>query len=136
MPQTLDMSDVVPLPRLDRESVVDSEARLWHVTVTVAGDRQNVVATKAALTRLLAERPFIHSARYDDRRAEIRYWEESQDMLDAASLALRLWNEHRASADLPDWKVVGLEVVDQDIYKARGVAAAVKVAVGVVPQPF
>jgi hypothetical protein len=72
------------------------------------------------MDRLLHERPFIDSLRFDNSRAELQYWEESQDMLDAASLALRLWNEHRSSADLPEWEVVGLEVVDQVTYKARG----------------
>ena len=40
-------------------------------------------------------------------------------MIDAASLALRMWNEHRVSADLPAWKVVGLEVIDRETYQAR-----------------
>jgi hypothetical protein len=114
---------------------VDPDTSLWHVTVTVGGEPQEPSKTHAALDRLLAERPFIHSARYDDRRAELRYWEESADMVDAASLALRLWNEHRATADLPDWKVVGLEVVDEDTHKSRGLSAPVKVGT-VAPHRF
>jgi hypothetical protein len=90
---------------------------------------------RAALVRLLRERPFIHSARYDDGRAELRYWEESPDMVDAASLALRLWNEHRTSADLPDWEVVGLEVVDQGTHKFRGLTAPAKLG-SVTPERF
>ena len=97
--------------------------RLWHVTVTVSGDAQEASATCAALSRLQTERPFLHSLRYDTDRAEIAYWEESADMLDAASLALRLWNEHRSSAELPAWQVVGLEVVERETYLARHVAA-------------
>ena len=42
-------------------------------------------------------------------------------MVDAASLALRLWNEHRESAELPPWKVVGLEVIEQETYQSRHV---------------
>jgi hypothetical protein len=130
------MSSVVPLPRdHDRGSAVDNEARLWHVTVTVGGDPQEPTKTHAALVRLLSERPFIHSARYGDRRAEIRYWEESRDMLDAASLALRLWTEHRTSADLPDWEIVGLEVVDQETYHSRGANSPVRAGV-VMPMRF
>lgn len=105
------------------------------MTVTVAGDPQDPVKTRSALSRLVTERPFLHSVRFDERRAELMYWEESQDMVDAASLALRLWNEHRATADLPDWKVVGLEVVDEDTHKARELSAPVKL-VDVVPQHF
>ena len=36
-------------------------------------------------------------------------------MLDVASLAMRLWNEHRDSANLPSWEVVGLEVLEKDL---------------------
>jgi hypothetical protein len=43
--------------------------------------------------------------------------------VDAASLALRVWNEHRESADLPPWKVVGLEVIEQETYQSRHVVA-------------
>jgi hypothetical protein len=129
------MSDVVPLLRPDRSTPVDCEPRLWHVTVTVAGERQESGSVRAALVRLLGERPFIHSARYDDDRAELRYWEESPDMVDAASLALRLWKEHQTSADLPDWEVVGLEVVDKDTHKFRGLAAPATLGC-VTPEPF
>jgi hypothetical protein len=114
---------------------MNDHTRLWHVTVTVAGGPQDLSKTDAALIRLLRERPFIHSARYDDDRAEIQYWEESGDMVDAASLALRLWTEHRSSADLPDWKVVGLEVVDQETHKRRGMSELIQVT-DVVPGRF
>jgi hypothetical protein len=98
---------------------VEAPVRLWHVTVTVAGEPKPLTDTHEALTRLQRERPFLSSLRYDEARAEISYWEEGEEMVDAASLALRLWNEHRVSADLPAWKVVGLEVVEQETYQAR-----------------
>jgi hypothetical protein len=104
--------------------VLDS-SRLWHVTVTVAGDAFPLTELHDALQRLQAERPFIHSLRYDADRVELSYWEEGEEMIDAASLALRLWNEHRASAELPPWKVVGLEVVDRETYQGRNVATPV-----------
>ena len=88
------------------------------------GRATGTVQDACGAARLLAERPFIHSLRYDEGRAEVRYWEESADMVDAASLALRMWNEHRTSADLPDWKVVGLEVVDRDTYRLAGAVCA------------
>ena len=56
-------------------------------------------------------------------------------MVDAASLALRMWNEHRTTADLPDWKVVGLEVVDGRPTRLRAPSAPVKV-VNVMPRRF
>jgi hypothetical protein len=103
--------------------VLDS-SRLWHVTVTVSGDRCPLRQLQAALRQLQDERPFIHSLRYDESRVEVAYWEEGEEMIDAASLALRLWNEHRVSAGLPPWKVVGLEVIDRETYQARHVVAS------------
>jgi hypothetical protein len=98
--------------------VLDS-SRLWHVTVTVGGEPWPLSSLHAALRRLQRERPFIHSLRYDEDRAEIAYWEEGEQMIDAASLALRMWNEHRDSAELPAWRVVGLEVIDRETYQTR-----------------
>ncbi|MEJ7706210.1 MAG: hypothetical protein WKF82_02375 [Nocardioidaceae bacterium] len=93
--------------------------------MTVAGQAQPLSTTKAALDRLQSERPFMHSLRYDEDRVELAYWEEAGDVVDAASLALRLWNEHRESAELPPWRVVGLEVVDLDTFQSRQGAPAV-----------
>lgn len=117
---------------------MDQEARLWHVTVTVAGAEHDPDVVRAAMARLSEERPFLHSLRYSSDHAEIRYWEEAYDMLDAASLALRVWNEHRKTAGLPRWEVVGLEVLEREAFQRRGAEAA-PVAIGVhqpQPQPF
>jgi hypothetical protein len=93
--------------------------RLWHVTLTVAGHAHDATIVRAALERLGGERPFMHSLRYRSSRAELQYWEEASGMLDAASLALRLWWEHRDSCGLPDWEVVGLEVLERDTLQQR-----------------
>lgn len=93
--------------------------RLWHVTITMRGDEQDPQALHAALERLQQERPFLHSVRYDRTSAELQYWEEAEDMLDAASLAMRVWNEHRESCDLPDWKLEGMEVLQRDLLQRR-----------------
>ncbi len=98
---------------------MDPATRLWHVTVTVAGDPQPLTATHDALRALHGEHPFIHSIQYDEDRVELQYWEEGEEVVDAASLALRLWNEHRGSAGLPPWKVVGLEVVERQTFQTR-----------------
>lgn len=111
------------------------EPRLWHVTVTVGGDAHAASSTCAALSRLQRERPFLDSVRYDDRKAELTYWEEGASMVDAASLALRLWDEHRASADLPPWKVLGLEVLERDVYQSRQITAPL-VSVDAAPRHF
>jgi hypothetical protein len=70
---------------------------------------------RAALLRLAEERPFLSSLRFGPDRAELQFWDEGESMLDVASLALRLWSEHRTSAQLPQWEVVGLEVVERSV---------------------
>lgn len=70
---------------------------------------------RAALLRLSEERPFLESMRFSGERAEIQFWDEGESMLDVASLALRLWSEHRDSAGLPRWEVVGLEVAEKSL---------------------
>lgn len=113
------------------------EARLWHVTVTVAGDTVEPQVVCNALRRLSDQRPFLHSMKYDGTRAEIQYWEQAESLLDASSLALRVWNEYRDSAGLPRWEVVGLEVVERRVFRDRGMAYSVVVDLAdVTPLPF
>jgi hypothetical protein len=102
---------------------VDELPRLWHVVVTVSGPPRPLLEVHEALMRLSSEHPFIHSLRYDSDRAEVSYWEEGDQMVDAASLALRLWSEHRDTADLPAWSVVGLEVVERETFQSRNAVA-------------
>lgn len=100
--------------------MVQELARLWHVTVTVAGDAVEGRIARNALGRLNEQRPFLNSLKYSSDRAEIQYWEEAETLLDASSLALRVWNEHRVPAGLPRWEVVGLEVVEREVFLSRG----------------
>lgn len=92
---------------------------MWHVCLTVGGERHEPAEVLAALERLSHERPFLMSGRYDGDRAEVRYWEEAEDCGDAAALALRLWGEHRQSAGLPAWRVIGLSVVSREEHQRR-----------------
>lgn len=91
------------------------DARLWHVKVTVAGPVTEAFVVRRAMQRLAEERPFLASLRYGHDRAEICYWDEARTLVDAGSLALRLWAEHRESANLPPWDVVGLEVREREL---------------------
>ena len=93
--------------------------RMWHVTLSVAGAPVALPVIRDALERLCLERPFLLCGRYAEDHAEVRYWEEAADVDDAAALGLRLWGEHRASADLPPWSIAGLEVVDRDTARRR-----------------
>jgi hypothetical protein len=112
-------------------------SRLWHVTVTVTGEAVEPLIVRSALRRLSDQRPFLHSLKYAAGRAEIQYWEEAHSLLDASSLALRVWNEHRESAGLPRWEVVGLEVLERQVFLSRGMEYHVIVDLhDVTPLPF
>jgi hypothetical protein len=93
---------------------------MWHVTLTVGGDDVEPLIVRNALRRLNDQRPFLHSLKYAGGCAEIMYWDEGDTLVDASSLALRVWNEHRATAGLPRWQVLGLEVLERDVYLERG----------------
>ncbi len=93
--------------------------RLWHVTVTVAGEPVELLLVRSAINRLRDERPFIESVRFTGTGAELKFWDEGESMIDVASLALRMWTEHRASAGLPPWEIVGLEIVEKSVREAR-----------------
>ena len=98
---------------------MNDPGRLWLVTITLSGETQEAEVVRAALERLQQERPFLHSVRYDCASAELQYWEQAEHMLDAASLAMRVWNEHRESCQLPPWELVGLEVVERGLSQRR-----------------
>ncbi len=95
---------------------------MWHVTLTVAGVPVAEAEVRAGLERLEHEHPFLLAGRYASDRAEVRYWEEAPDAASVSGLALRLWDEHRRSAALPPWQVVGLEVVDRETFHRRVVS--------------
>lgn len=98
----------------------NATARHWHVRVTVAGDPVEPLLVRAALHRLSEERPFFQSMSFTGATAQVEFWDEGTSLLDVASLALRLWTEHRASAGLPQWEVVGLEVVEKSVRETGG----------------
>ncbi|MEU8956199.1 hypothetical protein AB0C93_18075 [Streptomyces sp. NPDC048518] len=93
--------------------------RLWHVTLSVSGAAAPLDELRRGLEQLAHDHPFLLTSRYAPDHAEIRYWEEARDLHDAAAVALRLWGEHRQSAQLPPWEIVGLEVIGRDTYHQR-----------------
>ncbi|MCI3269702.1 hypothetical protein ABZ848_19535 [Streptomyces sp. NPDC047081] len=93
--------------------------RLWHVTLSVSGKEAPLKEVRRGLEQLAHDHPFLLTSRYANDHAEIRYWEEARDLHDAAAVALRLWGEHRQTAKLPPWEIVGLEVIDRETYHQR-----------------
>lgn len=113
------MDGAEPLRVVGAGDQPDSRA-MWHITLTVAGDSVPEPEIAQALERLSAEHPFLLSGRYASDRAEVRYWEEASDVAAAIRMAVLLWDEHVVSAQLPRWRVVGVEVVDRDTFHRRG----------------
>lgn len=110
--------------------------RLWHVTLSVSGGEAPLDDVRRGLEQLAHDHPFLLTSRYAGDHAEIRYWEEARDLHDAAAVALRLWGEHRRTARLPPWEIVGLEVIDRETYHQRvaaGYGPAPATPVGVHP---
>ncbi|MEU6824939.1 hypothetical protein ABZ921_30285 [Streptomyces atriruber] len=102
-----------------REGEPVETPRLWHVTLSVSGTEAPLDEVRRGLEQLAHDHPFLLTSRYAPDHAEIRYWEEARDLHDAAAVALRLWGEHRQSAQLPPWEIVGLEVIGRDTYHQR-----------------
>ncbi len=99
---------------------MNQAVRHWHVTLTLSGDPVEPLIIRGAMQRLNDEHQFLDSVISTASSVEIQFWDEGQNMLDVASLAMRLWNEHRESARLPSWEVVGLEIVEKDLRETRG----------------
>jgi hypothetical protein len=114
---------------------VERSVRHWHVTLTVAGTALEPALVRAALLRLSEERPFLDSMRFAGDAVELQFWDEGESMLDVASLALRLWDEHRESAALPRWEVVGLEVVEESVRRGGRPATPAVGATTLAPLP-
>ncbi|MGW1372785.1 hypothetical protein ACWD6P_00685 [Streptomyces sp. NPDC002446] len=104
-----------PAPEGERREA----SRLWHITLSVSGAEAPLKEVRRALEQLAHDHPFLLTSRYANDHAEIRYWEEARDLHDAAAVALRLWGEHRSTAKLPPWEIVGLEVIDRETYHQR-----------------
>jgi hypothetical protein len=106
-------------PTADPRGEGRSLSKLWHITLSVSGPEAPLAEIRRGLEQLAHDHPFLLTSRYANDHAEIRYWEEARDLHDAAAVALRLWGEHRSSAKLPPWKIVGLEVIDRETYHLR-----------------
>ncbi|MFI6639749.1 hypothetical protein [Streptomyces sp. NPDC050504] len=103
----------------DFQEAGDPESKLWHITLSVSGAETPLKEVRRGLEQLAHDHPFLLTSRYANDHAEIRYWEEARDLHDAAAVALRLWGEHRSTARLPPWEIVGLEVIDRATYHQR-----------------
>ncbi len=93
---------------------------LWHVRLTLAGRALEMAEVEAAMHRLDEQARFLTAIRFDRRHAEVTYWDEGEVLEDVAAMALRLWVDNQDEAGLPDWRPVGLEVLDRETFLARG----------------
>lgn len=103
---------------------------LWHVTLRAAGDPASSSTLDRALRHLCALDPGNMAARYGQTRTEVQYWDEGDDIGSVTAAALAWWNGTRASAGLPDWPLVAIEVHDRLRWRERQAAVRVAMAPG------
>ena len=96
-----------------------SADHLWHVTVLMAGSAAPLIDLRSALHRLCALDPANMGVRYRADGAEVQFWDEGPDPAAVADAAAGLWAASRAATGLPDWSVVGLEVLDRPRLQLR-----------------
>ena len=86
---------------------------LWFVTVTLSGRPLAADLVHDGLQQLNETRAFLVSTRYDDQRAEVRYWDEGATARDTTRQALALWRYKDVDVGLPGGTLSGLVVVDR-----------------------
>lgn len=97
-------------------------APLWHVTLLVAGPPAPEQQLAQGLRELCARDPGNLAARYRADQVELQFWDEGRDLQQVAAAATALWREGRADAGLPDWSLVGLEVLDRQRWREHRAA--------------
>lgn len=108
------MSNGDNLLRLPGADPAKSGTALWHVRLILSGAVTDTDELVSALTRLSEASPFLGSIRYARDRVVICYWDEAETAEDAAAMALRVWPDNRRCG-LPEWDVVGLEVLEREL---------------------
>ncbi len=103
---------------------------LWHVTILVSGKPTATSQISAAMRRLCDLDPGNMGARYQADPAELQFWDEGADIEQVMVAAVRLWQRSRAAAGLPDWSLVGVEVLDRGLWRERQAAPASPIAPG------
>ncbi len=93
--------------------------RLWHVTVQLCGEPAPTEQLGPALQSLCDRDPMNMAARYAADRAELQFWDEGPELGPVAVEAARLWQSSRADMGLPDWSLVGLEVLEQGPWRQQ-----------------
>jgi hypothetical protein len=99
--------------------------RLWHVTLTLQGRPAPLEELRVALHRLCALDPMNLGVRYREDRAELQFWDEGPELGAVAAAAALLWSDSQADTGLPRWSLVGLEVLQQSMWRERSPAAVV-----------
>ena len=94
------------------------ESLYWYVTVTVAGAPVEPLLVRSALVRLTERHPFMSALRFTGRGAQLEYWDEGPQLGDVAKAATRVWSDHRSVIGLPDWQIVGLEVLERSVRRS------------------
>jgi hypothetical protein len=95
---------------------------LWHITLILSGDPEPLSQVGPAVRRLCDLDPGNMGARYRSDRAEVQFWDEGGDIGQVALAASRLWRTSRADTGLPDWSLVGMQVMERGRLRERRAA--------------
>lgn len=101
------------------EETVSVPGAMWHVTLTLTGSPVSSARLQDSLAQLAEFHPFGLSARYAIDVVELRYWDEGHDAASVARTAIEMWEKNRDEVRLPDWPVVGIEVLDRATFRRR-----------------
>ncbi|MCB0919083.1 MAG: hypothetical protein KDC39_11015 [Actinobacteria bacterium] len=101
------------------EDSVHVPGAMWHVTLTLTGPPVSSARLADSLSQLAEFHPFGLSARYAIDVIELRYWDEGHDCRTVTDNAIEMWNKNRDEVRLPDWPIVGVEVLDRATFRRR-----------------
>ena len=105
---------------------------LWHITLLVAGAPVEGAALRRALQQLCDRDPGNMGARFRVDGAELQFWDEGHDIEQVTRAALSLWPSDRRAVGLPDWALVGIQVLDRNGWRERRAVLAAPIAPGTV----
>lgn len=103
---------------------------LWHITILLAGDPIPLDALGRGLRRLCDLDPANMAARYRAGAVELQFWDEGSDLETVALAAAQLWRSSRQGAGLPDWSLVGLQVLERARWRERRLTLPLAMAPG------
>lgn len=95
------------------------EHPLWLVVLTSAGPPVDPLQLRTRLDHYTTDYAFANGVRYRSDRLELTYWDEASHVQDAIESALLMWSGSRQHLMLPQWEVVGVEILERATVRER-----------------